>query len=59
MIENAKSMIHNERSYIEILNSLHEYEDMKIPDFVYSSIIDTYMEEKNTSNALNILIHVN
>lgn len=53
-IENSKAQIYNGLSSEEIFDELHKNND-KIPDVVFSSLIDTYFTENKPQEALNIL----
>ena len=57
LVENAKAQIYGGRSSEEVVAGLSASNE-KVPDFVYATLIDTYMSEKKPAEALNIMIAV-
>lgn len=56
-IENAKAQVYGGAVSSEVVKSLSSQSE-KVPDFVYSVLIDTYLNQNQSGEALNVLIAV-
>lgn len=57
LIENTKARIHDGVCAEEVVGALTASKE-KVPDFVYSMVVDTYFDKNRPEEALNILISV-